>query len=74
LPCMLTSRQFPYNSHSSALRTQTLAANEAEAEAEAEWTPFQTHCYSENVVAPGMKLETLDLQPGTLTTRRQMRP
>jgi hypothetical protein len=25
---------------------------------EAEWTPFQTHCYSENLVAPGM-------EPGT---------
>jgi hypothetical protein len=24
----------------------------------AEWTPFQTHCYSENVVAPG-------IEPGT---------
>jgi hypothetical protein len=22
---------------------------------EAEWTPFQTHCYSENLVAPGME-------------------
>jgi hypothetical protein len=25
---------------------------------EAEWTPFQTHCYSENLVAPG-------IEPGT---------
>jgi hypothetical protein len=25
---------------------------------EAEWTPFQTHCYSENLVEPGM-------EPGT---------
>jgi hypothetical protein len=24
----------------------------------AEWTPFQTHCYSENLVAPG-------IEPGT---------
>jgi hypothetical protein len=21
----------------------------------AEWTPFQTHCYSENLAAPGIK-------------------
>jgi hypothetical protein len=21
----------------------------------AEWTPFQTHCYSENLVAPGLE-------------------
>jgi hypothetical protein len=21
----------------------------------AEWTPFQTHCYSENLVAPGIE-------------------
>jgi hypothetical protein len=25
---------------------------------EAEWTPFQTHCYSENVVAPGIESGT----------------
>jgi hypothetical protein len=25
---------------------------------EAEWTPFQTHCYSENVVAPGIEPES----------------
>jgi hypothetical protein len=25
---------------------------------EAEWTPFQTHCYSENLVAPGIELGT----------------
>jgi hypothetical protein len=24
----------------------------------AEWTPFQTHCYSENLVAPGIELGT----------------
>jgi hypothetical protein len=27
----------------------------------AEWTPFQTHCYSENLVAPG-------IEPGTSGT------
>jgi hypothetical protein len=25
---------------------------------EAEWTPFQTHCYAENLVAPGIEPET----------------
>jgi hypothetical protein len=25
---------------------------------EAEWTPFQTHCFSENVVAAGIEPET----------------
>jgi hypothetical protein len=24
----------------------------------AEWTPFQTHCYSENLLAPGIEPET----------------
>jgi hypothetical protein len=24
----------------------------------AEWTPFQTHCYSENLAAPGIELAT----------------
>jgi hypothetical protein len=28
---------------------------------EAEWTPFQTHYFSENLVAPGIKLGPLDL-------------
>jgi hypothetical protein len=28
---------------------------------EAEWTPFQTHCFSENLVAPGMEPGPLDL-------------
>jgi hypothetical protein len=28
---------------------------------EAEWTPFQTHYLSENLVAPGIELEPLDL-------------
>jgi hypothetical protein len=37
----------------------------------AEWTPFQTHCYSENQVAPGIELGPLGYQPGTLTTRPQ---
>jgi hypothetical protein len=23
-----------------------------------EWTPFQTHCYSENLVVPGIELGT----------------
>jgi hypothetical protein len=25
---------------------------------EAEWTPFRTQCYSENLVAPGIESET----------------
>jgi hypothetical protein len=28
---------------------------------EAEWTPFQTHYFSENVVAPGIEPEPLEL-------------
>jgi hypothetical protein len=28
---------------------------------EAEWTPFQTHYFSENLVAPGIEPEPLDL-------------
>jgi hypothetical protein len=35
---------------------------------EAEWTPFQTHYCSENLVAPGIEPGPLDLYPGTLTT------
>jgi hypothetical protein len=27
----------------------------------AEWTPFQTHCYSENLVAPGIEPSTSGL-------------
>jgi hypothetical protein len=27
----------------------------------AEWTPFQTHCYSENLVAPGIEAGTSEL-------------
>jgi hypothetical protein len=35
---------------------------------EAEWTPFQTHYFSEDLVAPGIETGPLDLYPGTLTT------
>jgi hypothetical protein len=28
---------------------------------EAEWTPFQTHYFSEDLVAPGIEPEPLDL-------------
>jgi hypothetical protein len=28
---------------------------------EAEWTPFKTHYFSENLVAPGIEPEPLDL-------------
>jgi hypothetical protein len=28
---------------------------------EAEWTPFQTHCYAENLVAPGIEPRTSGL-------------
>jgi hypothetical protein len=40
---------------------------------EAEWTPFQTHCYAGNPVALGTNPGPLGLQPGTLTTRPQRR-
>jgi hypothetical protein len=40
---------------------------------EAAWTPFETHCFSENVVAQGIEPGPLDLQPVTLTTRPQRR-
>jgi hypothetical protein len=36
---------------------------------EAEWSPFQTHYFSENLVAPEIEPWPLDLQPGTQTTR-----
>jgi hypothetical protein len=36
---------------------------------EAEWTPFQTHYFSDNLVAPEIEPGPPDLQPGTLTTR-----
>jgi hypothetical protein len=38
---------------------------------EAVWTSLQTHYFSENLVAPGMKPGPADLQPGALTTRLQ---
>jgi hypothetical protein len=38
---------------------------------EAEWTPFQTHYFSENLVAPGIEPGPPDLYAGTLTTRPQ---
>jgi hypothetical protein len=38
---------------------------------EAKWTRFQTHYFSENLVAPGIQPGPLDLQPRTLTTRPQ---
>jgi hypothetical protein len=40
---------------------------------DAEWTPFQTHYFSENLVMPGIEPGPLDLLPGTLTTRPQRR-
>jgi hypothetical protein len=40
---------------------------------EAEWAPFETHYFSENLVDPGIEPRPLDLQPGTLTTRPQRR-
>jgi hypothetical protein len=36
---------------------------------EVEWTPFQTHYFSENLVAPGIEPGSMDLSPGTLTIR-----
>jgi hypothetical protein len=36
---------------------------------EAEWTPFQTHYFSDNLVTLGIDPGPLDLQSGTLTTR-----
>jgi hypothetical protein len=38
-----------------------------------EWTSFQTHYFTENLLTPLIELGPLDLQPGTLTTRPQMR-
>jgi hypothetical protein len=40
---------------------------------EAEWTPFQTHYLSQNLVAPGIEPGHLDLYPGALITRPQTR-
>jgi hypothetical protein len=39
----------------------------------AEWTPFQTHYFSKNLVAPGIEAGPLHLWPGTLSTRPQRR-
>jgi hypothetical protein len=35
----------------------------------AEWTPFQTHCYSENVVAPGIEPGTSGYAAGKLAPK-----
>jgi hypothetical protein len=40
---------------------------------EAEWTPFQPNCFSENLVAPGIEPGPVDLYSGTLTSRPQRR-
>jgi hypothetical protein len=40
---------------------------------DSEWTPFQTHNFSENLVVPGIEPGPLDLQPGTVITRLQRR-
>jgi hypothetical protein len=40
---------------------------------EAEWGPFQTHYFSENLVALGIELGLLDLQSGTLATTPERR-
>jgi hypothetical protein len=40
---------------------------------EAEWTPFQTHCYLENLVGHESNPRPLDLQLATLTTIPQRR-
>jgi hypothetical protein len=32
---------------------------------EAEWTPFQTHYFSEDLIEPGIEPGAPDLQPGT---------
>jgi hypothetical protein len=38
---------------------------------EAEWTPFQTQYFSENLIAPGIESGPLDMQPGSVATRPQ---
>nr|CAD7454442.1 unnamed protein product [Timema tahoe] len=38
---------------------------------ETELTSFQSHCFTENLEAPGFETGPLDLNPGTLTTRPQ---
>jgi hypothetical protein len=40
---------------------------------ETEYTPFETHYFSKNVVRAGMEPGPLDQQPRTLTTRPQRR-
>jgi hypothetical protein len=40
---------------------------------EAEWTPFQTLYFSDNLVAPEIEPGPLDLYPGILATRPQRR-
>jgi hypothetical protein len=38
---------------------------------EAEWTPFQTHCYAENLVAPGIEPRTSELGYGKFAMVRK---
>jgi hypothetical protein len=40
---------------------------------EAEWNPYQTNYFSENLVTPGIESGPLDMKPGTLTARPQRR-
>jgi hypothetical protein len=40
---------------------------------EFQWTPFQTHYFSENLVALGIEPGPMDLKSGTLTTGAQRR-
>jgi hypothetical protein len=35
---------------------------------EAKWTPFQTHYFSENLIAPGFEPEPLDHRGGLLSS------
>jgi hypothetical protein len=37
--------------------TTFLSSNSSFTLTRVEWTPFQTHCYSENLVAPGIEPE-----------------
>jgi hypothetical protein len=39
----------------------------------AEWTPFQTHCYSENLVAPGIEPGTSDIAVSNSDTLDNLR-
>jgi hypothetical protein len=61
----------PSDRHLSAKLVPTFSDRECHHKAEK--TPFQTHYFSENLVAPGIESGPLDLQPGTLTTRAQRR-